>query len=285
LHLQISKIFRKIRAKNKARAKEEAMPNYSKLEQELLSAEQRALTENSRGTALGQMDDGGLSGLIADLEAALGQAGPRGENGQVTAADLLTNAARRAKAERRRRKTASQDAGGKPAEDLAAKPKPPAKSAKRKPASPARKPAGREKAEHRKADLRTGSRRVAKAGAKPAAPAHSDPAPQAAAMAVTVKPVAPVVPVPPPLTVDAAVPPKSKDKAVRKAAKEAEKVARKAARKAEKDAVKAAEKAERKAARQATKAARKAEDAKAGKDKPKGKGKGKARASEPSENA
>jgi hypothetical protein len=150
--LQIPRISRKIRAKNKARAKEVAMPNYSKLEQELLSAEQRALTENSRGPALGQMDDPGLSGLIADLEAALGQAGPRGENGQETAANLLVNAARRAKAERRRRKAAPQDAGSKPAEGIAAKPKPPAKSAKRKPASPARKPAGREKAEHRKAE-------------------------------------------------------------------------------------------------------------------------------------
>ena len=68
------------------------MPNYSKLEQELLTPEQRSLLVNSRSPAIGKLDDSGLQGLMADLEAALGQAGPRGQNGQVVAADACFGA-------------------------------------------------------------------------------------------------------------------------------------------------------------------------------------------------
>ena len=53
------------------------MPNYSKLEQELLTPEQRSLLVNSRSPAIGKLDDSGLQDLMADLETAMGQAGQR----------------------------------------------------------------------------------------------------------------------------------------------------------------------------------------------------------------
>ncbi|MBK4217735.1 hypothetical protein JJJ17_17520 [Paracoccus caeni] len=247
----------------------EAMPNYSKLEQQLLNADQLALTADSRQPALGNLDEAGLFSLISRLQSAVAEAGPVGADGQKLAADILTAALRRAHGERRKRglkpvATATEKTG-----TPAAKP-----AAKRKPASPARKPAGRSKAETRKPDLRTGSRRVAKA-VKPATAVSetvaTQPKPASAAETAKPKPAprkpkaaqpAPVA-APAPVTTVSAEDEKARKKAVRKAAKKAanvaEKEARKAVRKAEKEAVKAARKAAKKAAKAADKVARKAE--------------------------
>ncbi|WP_374301542.1 hypothetical protein, partial [Paracoccus sp. (in: a-proteobacteria)] len=168
------------------------MPNYTKLEQELLTAEQRALTDISRGAALGGLDDTALATLIADLESAVASAAPVGEDGQVSARELLSAALRRANAQQRKRKQAPQAAA---ADTAPARPAAAAKAAKRAPASPARKPAGREKAETRKPDLRTGLRRVAKAGTKSAA-AKATPAEAEAKLAAEPKPAAKAAPTP-----------------------------------------------------------------------------------------
>lgn len=231
------------------------MPNYTKHEAELLSEAEQALTTSSRAPALTELTDDALVDLISALEAALAKAGPRGEGGVKTKADLLKTALNRASAERRKRGLKPRLANGASAPAPKAAADKPAKPVKAAPGSALRKPAGRKKAEARK-DLRTGSRRVAKA------PAKADVAP-----APTTTPA----PEPRP-TVSEPPKPGKPDKAARKAQRQAEKAAAKEARKAEKQAVRAAEKAERKAGKEAEKAARKAER-QAAREKPAKKGK------------
>lgn len=275
------------------------MPNYTKLEQDMLTAEQRRLTDNSRGAALAALDDQSLLALIADLEDAARMAGPAGKDGQVSQRTLLSAALRRATAQRRKRKLAPPAVSSvasdpaRPAGSAASRPAAAPKPARRAPASPARKPVGREKAEVRKPDLRTGSRRIAKAKpdkaetispTDPKAPAKPRAAkPRIATGTSGTRPANPLgdtSKAAAPATSDA----RTVSKAERKAAKEAEKEVRKATRKAERKAAKLAEKTARqadKAARKAAeKAARKADakaGGKAGKAKP---GKAKARRSD-----
>lgn len=144
------------------------MPNYVKLEQELLSASDLKLARTSRRPAVEELTADELQQLILDLETARDAAGDAGSEGQLSNADLLGAALRRAHQERRNRgmKTARQvaiPAASGPAAPAAAK-----KRAPRETVSGRRKPAGRKTADTRKADLRTGSRRVVKAPAKPA---------------------------------------------------------------------------------------------------------------------
>lgn len=213
------------------------MPNYLKLEQELLSTAHRDLAEKSRQPAIGALTDAALLKLIADLDKARAGAGASGTDGKVTAADLFANALRRAATERRRRglsPAASADAATGSAPKAAAKPAAPRRG--RKPA--ARQATARKTTDTRKTDLRTGSRRVVKS----AKPLPVTP-PQKPAQDASAKPET--------------APKPAIDKTARKAAKETEK----AARKAEKQALKAAEKARKKAVKEAEKAARKMEKA------------------------
>lgn len=235
------------------------MPNYTKLEEQLLGAAERDLTTQSRQPELGALDDGGVYRLIADLTTAQAAADAAPKADGRSAADILAAALRRAHAERRKRglKPKAADAD-KPVAKAAAKPALIGKPAvPRAPASPARKPAGRAKAEARKNDLRTGSHRVTKRRAKADAATDATPTPSVVAPAATAQvaepaPVAGKEPSTKKLAKQAAL------KAAAKAAKAAEKDARKIARKVAKDAEKAARKAAKKAVKDADKAAKKA---------------------------
>lgn len=217
------------------------MPNYSRLEKEILTPPQVALLATSRAPAIGALKDAALYRAIKELEAEIAQAGDKSDGGEVSAADLLITGLKRLHAERRKRKL--------PVDPAAATAGPAAQKAasatRRAPASPARKPAGRAKSEARKPDQRTGSHRVATkkklAAAMPVAPAPADVATSATPALAASQPV-----------LDA----KELRKEARKAARKAE---RKAARQAEKAAEKDARKAERKAARQAERDAKQAE--------------------------
>lgn len=253
------------------------MPNHTRLEQQLLTQEELALTGSSRGAELRALDDAALGRLIRDLQQAAPRASWSGEDGQVSAGDLLAGALRRARSELRKRQkpgasaaaedrlpgAEAQPGGQRDAQTGAQAGGPPAaaaKTARRRPLTVARKPAGRKQAESRKTDLRTGSRRVSKAAAKPAADgteprtaALPQPKPQPKpkplpALAETTPPPQPAAASPSTAT---ATPPADAAKAGRKALKEAEKEARKAARKAERKAARDVEKAARKAAREA----------------------------------
>lgn len=234
------------------------MPNYTKLEEKLLGTAERDLTTQSRPPALGALDDAGVYRLIAQLDAAQAGADPAPQADGRSAADLLAVALRRVHAERRKRGLKPQaDAGARPAVKAGAKP---AAGAKRVPASPARKPAGRAKAEARKNDLRTGSRLVKKRRAKDDPVADTTPA-------AVPRPVAPAKPAPvaDPVATAVVAEPSAKKlarqaarKAAAKTAKAAEKDARKIARKVAKDAEKAAKKAAKQALKDADKAAKKA---------------------------
>lgn len=237
------------------------MPNYTKLEEQLLGPAERELTTQSRAPVLGTLDDAAIYQLIAGLAAAQATSTtPAGTEGR-SGADLLAAALRRVHAERRKRGLKPQaDAATKGVSKAAAKP---AGAAKRVPASPARKPAGRAKAEARKNDVRTGSRLVSKLRAK------TDDAAEASVAAAKLVVASPLAEAAAPANADDVSRRKLVKGAARKAAikatKAAEKDARKIARKAAKDAEKAAEKAARKAAKKAVKdadkAARKAEKA------------------------
>lgn len=303
------------------------MPNYARLERDMLTPDQQRLIGDSRGQGLRGMDDAALASLMTEIEAAMADAsdavarpetgdgtengngteGPEGTDPENEAAanggetgvsprGLLSLALKRVQREHDRRAKAGP-AGGMPDDqpepgqsdgDEADKDAPPEdqasdaadtgtgadtddadqpaagpaalaatkpKAVRRAPAQPARKPAGRKKAEPRKPDLRTGSRRVAKA--KPVADGAPKAEPAVAAASVPAAPAPAPAPAP-------AVPADDKPsgKAGKKAAKEAEKSARKAGKKAEKAAKKAAkdlQKAEKAARKDADKAARKAE--------------------------
>lgn len=207
------------------------MPSYAKLEQAMLSPDQLALVANSRSPAIAALDQDALYDLIARLEEALKSAGPHGENGEITLADLFQAALRRAQADRRKRglKPAKTDA------QAAAKP------ASRQP--PVRKRADRAAAKKRK-DARTASRRVTPKGAGKTAAAATVTTPTPAAAEPTEKPAKTA---PDDAPAPAKRPRKSAAEKARKAAKAAEKEA-KAARKEAKKAVKRAEKATRIAA-------------------------------------
>lgn len=234
------------------------MPNYTRLEAELLTSEQGELIASSRAEALRALPDEELYQAIARLKTAIDEAGPAGTPDTPTAADLLNTALRRLHTERRRRKLPVQpaDAAGaavspKAKTSRAAKtttPDAPASTAKRPPAQPTRKLSGRSKAEPRKTDLRTASRRVAKTKA----PA-SEVEPQTAT-------AAPIAAVQSPAS-DAKEATKTATKAKRKSEKETAKIAKeaeKATRKAEKKAAKEAEKAAKEAEKAANKAEKKA---------------------------
>lgn len=259
------------------------MPNDTMPDQDTLTDEQRTLTDNSRAPTLTGLDDAALLALIGNLKTAIAQAAAD----KQPAVKTLRVSLRRVQTERRKRNLALPPAPAADADTTSAPSPLPAKApkvAKRAPATPARKPAGRKKSEARKPDLRTGSRRVAKAGANPAAATDEKPAllPQSMTTA-KIKPG----PMPAPVTDEpetAQAPVAGTDadggtamtKADRKAAKEAEKEARKAARKAERKAAKLAEKAQKKADKVALKAAEKAArkaEAKAAGSKGSGKGK------------
>lgn len=207
------------------------MPSYAKLEQAMLSPDQLALVANSRSPAIAALDQDALYDLIARLEEALKSAGPHGENGEITLADLFQAALRRAQADRRKRglKPAKTDA------QAAAKP------ASRQP--PVRKRADRAAAKKRK-DARTASRRVTPKGAGKTAAAATVTTPTPAAAEPAEKPAKTA---PDDAPAPAKRPRKSAAEKARKAAKAAEKEA-KAARKEAKKAVKRAEKATRIAA-------------------------------------
>lgn len=215
------------------------MPSYAKLEQAMLSPDQLALVANSRSPAIAALDQDALYDLIARLEEALKSAGPHGENGEITLADLFQAALRRAQADRRKRglKPAKTDA------QAAAKP------ASRQP--PVRKRADRAAAKKRK-DARTASRRVTPKGAAKTAAAATVATPTPAAAEPAEKPtvesaVEPAKTAPDDAPAPAKRPRKSAAEKARKAAKAAEEEA-KAARKEAKKAVKRAEKATRIAA-------------------------------------
>lgn len=229
------------------------MPNYVKLEEDLLSRPEHALAAASRRPAIEALDDTALVKLISDLEVARDAAGAPGAGEGVSRADLLAAALRRAHNERRKR---GMKPAGRPAATGTGSTSTPAGAGAKKRAPRAanptrRKSAGRKSAEARKTDQRTGSRRVAKAPAKPAIARA-----EAARIVETpgTEPPAPAAETEQLVAAEA--------KAMRKAAKEAERAARKAA----KEADRAAKKAERKATKDAEKAARKAA-AKADKDK------------------
>lgn len=211
------------------------MPSYAKLEQAMLSPDQLALVANSRSPAIAALDQDALYDLIARLEEALKSAGPHGENGEITLADLFQAALRRAQADRRKRglKPAKTDA------QAAAKP------ASRQP--PVRKRADRAAAKKRK-DARTASRRVTPKGAAKTAAAATVATSAPAAAEPAEKPnLEPAKTTPDDAPAPAKRPRKSAAEKARKAAKAAEKEA-KAARKEAKKAVKRAEKATRIAA-------------------------------------
>lgn len=270
------------------------MPNYAKIEIDLLSADQQALCAATRRPAINALTDDALLVLLDNLATALAGAGPLGEDaGPVTPADLIVAAQRRAIAERRRRGIrvpggrAPRAAKAKEAAVPAAKE--PIKKVPAGSSRPARvttrKPAGRKTAETRKTDLRTGlradTRRGAKAASKPAAVEKittddvARKTADATVAAVKTKPAAAKpapVKKPKPAATQADVTPvdsadadarkarkKAAKQAARKAAKVAEKEAKQAARKAEKAAIRTARKAAKQAAKEAEKAARKAE--------------------------
>lgn len=211
------------------------MPSYAKLEQAMLSPDQLALVANSRSPAIAALDQDALYDLIARLEEALKSAGPHGENGEITLADLFQAALRRAQADRRKRglKPAKTDA------QAAAKP------ASRQP--PVRKRADRAAAKKRK-DARTASRRVTPKGAAKTAAAATVATSAPAAAEPAEKPnLEPAKTTPDDAPAPAKRPRKSAAEKARKAAKAAEEEA-KAARKEAKKAVKRAEKATRIAA-------------------------------------
>lgn len=249
------------------------MPNYSKIEQDMLDPEQLELIRQSRPPALGQLDDAALYALLERLRAERDAAGPVPATDGPGPADVMRAAHRRVDTERRRRGLSAdavpetEPAAIRPAAPLT--PKITAATTTRRKAATTRKPAGRKTSEARKTDLRTEPHRVKKPQAAPVAaepPVHdhlyvtrdnsmtSTDAEKAARKAArkaekeTAK------------TADKAAEKaaaKAAAKAERQAAKAAEKDARRAARKAEKDAQKEAAKAERKAARKAEKQAEK----------------------------
>ncbi|MBC9246466.1 hypothetical protein H4P12_07015 [Paracoccus sp. 11-3] len=227
------------------------MPNHAKIEKDLLNADQAKLVANSRSPAIAALDDAALYDLIAQLEVAAKSAGPKGENGAVSIADLFQSALRRARTERRKR-------GLKPKSSRAAPATPRKPSARQ---SPVRKPKDRTTPEMRK-DLRTASRRVpAKTVAKAAVTIPTDAIPQQAAKPAAESAGGNATPPPkktkaPATDLEKAQRKAAKDSA-RKAVKAAEKEAKKAAKNAEKEA-KAARKAAKKIAKKADKAARKA---------------------------
>jgi hypothetical protein len=257
------------------------MPNYSKLEKDLLDDRLSTLIAATRAPQISAQDDAGLHRLLAEIEAEMGRHSPATDAAQPGLYEILLAASRRVIAERRKRSRPAKPAAAKAAAPAKAEteaetapaaaklPKatttktPAAKSAaakpgKRAPASPTRKPAGRGKSETRKTDLRTGSRRITKAKVPAAAalpvPADEITLPEAVLPAADLDVIADI----------AASPDMVQEKALKKAGKDAEKAerkARKAADKAAKQALKDAAKAERKAAKQARKAERKLEEA------------------------
>ncbi|MCS5603373.1 MAG: hypothetical protein NZ734_14395, partial [Paracoccus sp.] len=97
------------------------MPNYTKLEKEILTPGQVALVAASRAPAIGALKDAALYRAIAEIEAEMtGASGPVTE-GRPGAADLLATALRRLHLERRKRKLplapATKAAGQQPAGD------------------------------------------------------------------------------------------------------------------------------------------------------------------------
>lgn len=239
------------------------MPNHAKIEKDLLNADQASLVANSRSPAIAALDETALYDLIAQLEIAAKSAGPKGENGAVTIADLFHSALRRAQTERRKRGLKPKSSRVAPA----ATSKPSARQ------SPVRKPKDRATSETRK-DLRTASRRVpAKTVAKAAVAIPTDAIPSQAVKPAAEARVENATPAPqkaaaPAVDIEKAQRKAAKD-AARKAVKSAEKEAKKAAKNAEKEA-KAARKAAKKITKKADKAARKAaEKVMAGKTKKK----------------
>jgi hypothetical protein len=229
------------------------MPNYSKLEQDLLSNRLAKLVRASRAPELAALDDAALYRTITEIKAEAGKTTAASQGAAPGLFEILQAASRRLTTERRKRKL--------PAEPAAVTPPPPpapkaaTKAGKRAPASPARKPAGRKKSETRKADLRTGSRRIAK-GKIPAAIAApvavvsgAETLPSAMDLADTETAA---------VALDTGID-KARQKALKKAAKEAEKAARKSRKAAEK-AAKQAQKDAQKSARKAEKAARKLDE-------------------------
>lgn len=208
------------------------MPNHARYEQDVLDADQLALTVRTRSPELGRLQDAEIAPLLDALRQARDKAKDQPSSADPAPSRLLAAAIRRVETERRKRNSLSgpADADGETARTAPAI-KPPlaaqaAKPRRRAAASP-RKPAGRKPAEARKTDLRTEPHRIAKPKSKP----------QAAAPAVTDVPA---------------------DTAARKhpmPLSDTEKAAKQATRKAEKDATKAAEK---EAAREARRAERKA---------------------------
>lgn len=239
------------------------MPNYVKREQETLSDAQLHLAEQSRQPQLGALDDSALLALIAALREArlAAQTSER-------AGEMLNAALRRANTERRKRglpttsAAASRSEAARPVAGpamVAVSGKP--ATARRKPATLPRTPAGRKPAEARKTDLRTEPHRVPKRRAKPAPdpePSTPDPVTRPAVIAEdkaqkaakqSGRKAEKVV-----KTAAEKETAKAARKAQKKAAKQAEKKAAKAARQAEKDAAKEARRAARKAEKQAEKA-------------------------------
>ena len=239
-----------------------AMPNNTSLEEETLGPEHLELARQSRAPAISELADDAVHALLDALRGAVQSFGKVEDGVQGASVTLLRAAIRRVEAERRKRGLKARPAV--PAAVAHASLAPAAKP--RKPATIARKPAGRKSAEARKTDLRTEPHRL---------PRGKKSGPRALLPLTTDNDHLHV-------TRDRTMPTKDSDKAVkdaerkaakeaakqaekeaakaeRQAAKEAEREARRAARKAEKQAQKDAEKAERKAERKAAAKAAKAD--------------------------
>ncbi|MFN4129707.1 MAG: hypothetical protein ACK4GC_07810 [Paracoccaceae bacterium] len=285
------------------------MPNYSKIEQDVLGPKQLELADQSRHPALAELDDAGIYDLLDRLRAERDAAETSASAGDPGPAEMMRAAIRRVEAERRKRGLRASRGAAKPTQPSApattkptekptakpvAKPKVSVAVSTRRKAASARKPAGRKPAEARKTDLRTEPHRIRKPHAAKAISAAAPPqtivdAPDNDHLHVTrdstmtskdaekaAKQAARKAE-----KEAAKVAEKAAAKAERLATKEAEKEARRAARKAEKDAEKEAAKAERRAARKAEKQA----ESKGTGAKPKAKAKAKDAGEKPGKSA
>lgn len=228
--------------------KEPKMPNYANQEDELLSGPEKTMSASSRHPAITELKNEELLKLISNLEAAFSGAGARGASGNLTRADLLNAALRRAKTERRNRGLTSRSGGAtkaviNKAGGTAKKPAPAAKApaaSKQRARTVARKVTDRIPTQARKPDQRTASHPVAP---KPAVTMNiaENSKPTAKADKPLNKPEEDAI--------------KAAKKAARKAAKKA---ARQFEKQTEKDALKAAKQAKKQSEKEARKAARKA---------------------------
>jgi colicin import membrane protein len=242
------------------RIKSFAMPNYAQHEQDVLTKDQLALTIKSRQPALAQLDDAAILNLLGNLHAAKNAIVEADASNEPTPATLLRSAIRRVDVERRKRGLSARKTADVPSmpvgPHLVTAKLPAVATSRRKPASSLRVSGGRKSSDARKTDQRTEPHRVVKCAGKTSLPAlggvadnQTDIVTRKSNMSLTEAEKA---------IKQAAR--KAEKEATKAAEKEAEREARRAERKALKDAEKAEARLERRAARKAEKDAERLEE-------------------------